>query len=277
VRFFTINNSLDNQLEFEINYCGYATHDAHWLEERNKPTYAIWIVSKGSVCISYSDRDYFLKEGDVFFFRPNVPYKAWTESKSGCRFMFILFDVYIGRSHTSTDVLQTEGMMKGEIISTEREVVFACFESYTKGDHLSLLHLKSAAIFLITKMLSEAKPGSVTLSADIREKTIKLKTILSYIDDNLHNDITVKELADTLYMSEKYFITYFKKIIGTTPFSYITSIKMKKAYELIGAEGYSIKRTAELLGYSDQYVFSKAFKRMYGFAPSRVLKDTELK
>lgn len=276
MHFSTIHNSLDNQLEFEINYCGFANHDFSWIEERSKPTYAIWIIDEGEVSISYSDRLYVLNKGDAFFFRPNVNYKAWTDNKNGCSFAYILFEAYIGRSLTSTDVLQTEGMLKAERLKVETEIIFKCLENYVNGAHLALLHLKSAAVLLITKMLAEAKTGSVTLPKDKQEKINKLKTVLIYIDDNLHRDISVKELADTLYMSEKYFITYFKKIIGLTPFSYITSTKMKKAYELIGAQGCTVKHTAELLGYSDQYVFSKAFKRIYGFAPSRIRdNDTE--
>lgn len=270
MHFSTIHNSLDDQLEFEINYCGFATHDSSWIEERSKPTYAIWIVSEGNVKISYNERLYSLNKGDAFFFRPNVFYKAWTEGEALCSFMYILFEAYIGRSLTSTDVLQTEGRMDSKCIHRESEILFSCLEDYVNGSHLALLHLKSAAVFMITKMLVEAKAGSITLPKDKQEKIDKLKTVLVYIDDNLQREITIKELADTLYMSEKYFITYFKKIIGITPFSYITRIKMRKAYELIGAQGYTVKRTAETLGYSDQYVFSKAFKRMYGFAPSRI-------
>lgn len=251
MRFSTIHNILDDQLEFEINYCGIANHDSAWFEERNKPTYSVWIVNAGNVCIKYNERFYSLDKGDCIFFRPDVSYKAWTESEEGCSFMFILFEVYIGRSLTSTDVLQTEGMLKAERIKNETEIIFNCYKNYENNSHRALLHLKSAAIFLITKVLAEARTGTVTIPKGQQEKVDNMKTVLQYINDNILNEITVKELADTLHMSEKYFITYFKNIIGLTPFSYITSIKMKKAYEYIGAKGYSVKQTADILGYSD--------------------------
>ena len=272
MRFPTIHNSLDNQLEFEINYCGMSSHDSSWLEEHSKPTYAVWLVKEGVVCIDYNNRIYTLNEGDVFFFKPETQYRAWTTSKEGCCFIYILFDVYIGRSLSSTNILQTVGMLSGSKIKYETDMIFKCLENYKRNFHLALLHLKSASIFLITKIITELKTGTISSQNTRQEKLSNLKTVLAYIDENIQRDITVKELADTVHMSEKYFITYFKEIIGNTPFAYITSIKMKKAYEYISADGYSVKHTAELLGYSDQYVFSKAFKRAYGFSPSRIHK-----
>ncbi len=274
MRFPTLHNSLDNQLEFEINYCGMSIHDASWFEERQKPTYAVWVVKKGNVCIEYNNDSYLLNEGDAFFFRPEVPYKAWTETKDGCNFIYILFDVYVGRSLSSTNILQTEGMLLAAQIRNETDIIFKCLENYTNNFHFALLHLKSASSFLITKMITELHTIATYVPNSKHEKLSNLRTVIAYIDENISRDITVKELAEIVHMSEKYFITYFKETIGNTPFAYITSTKMKKAYEYIGAEGYSIKHTAELLGYSDQYVFSKAFKRTYGFSPSRIHRQT---
>lgn len=270
MQFSTIHNSLDSQLEFEVNYCGSITHDTSWTEERTRPTYAIWVVNKGNVCIEYSNRTYKLNEGDAFFFKRESYYKAWTESQEGCSFVFILFDVYIGRSLCSTNILQTEGILESIKVKNETDAIYDCLKNYADNLPLALLHLKYASIYLIIKMITELRTSLVNVQKNKQEKLDNLKTVLIYIDENIHREINIKELADILHMSEKYFITYFKKIIGVTPFSYITSIKMKKAYEYIGAEGYSVKQAAEILGYSDPYVFSKAFKRVYGFAPSRI-------
>lgn len=274
MRFSTIHNTLDNQLKFEINYCGIAKHGSDWLEQHSKPTYAVWIIDKGNINITYNGHLYQLQKGDAFIFRPNVEYTAWNEYKENCSFMFIQFEVYIGKGFTSTDVLQTEGMLKAEHIEHEAKIIFQCYKNYIDDQHLALLHLKSAALLLITKMLTRARTGSIIISKEKTEKINKLKTVLTYIDDNLDGEITIKELADLLFMSEKYFITYFKKTIGVTPYSYILSIKMKKAYEYIEVQGYTVKQTAALLGYTDQYTFSKAFKRFYGFSPSRVHATT---
>ena len=270
MQFSTIHNSLDSQLEFEINYCGMTNHDTTWLEEHAKPTYAVWVIENGNVHIEYKGKKYLLNKGDAFFFRRESHYKAWTDSKEGCSFMYILFDVYIGRSLCATDILQTEGMLDSQKIKDEASAIYKCLENYKNNHPLALLHLKYASVYLIIKMITELRTEAIPAPKSKQDKLDNLKAVLMYIDKNIHREITVKELAKTLHMSEKYFITYFKNSIGLTPFSYITSIKMKKAYEYIGAGGYSIKHASELLGYSDPYVFSKAFKRIYGFSPSRI-------
>ena len=164
----------------------------------------------------------------------------------------------------------TEGMVESKYVADETKFVFDCFEKYVNKAYFALSRFKSAAMLLITKILTEVRENDISISGEKAENIRTLKTVLEYIDNNLHKNITVREIAEIHFMSEKYFITYFKKYTGTTPFKYISSLKLKKAFEYIGAKGYSVKHTSELLGYSDQYVFSKAFKRKYGFSPSRI-------
>lgn len=86
---------------------------------------------------------------------------------------------------------------------------------------------------------------------------------------NLHRPLRVQEMASVASMSEKYFITFFKKAIGVTPGQYLFHLKMNKARDYIYKMDHSMKEIAALLGYPDAYSFSKAFKRFYQIAPSR--------
>ena len=56
--------------------------------------------------------------------------------------------------------------------------------------------------------------------------------------------------------------------MGITPVNYITQVKMKKALEYLYEQNYSVKEVAALVGYTDIYTFSKAFKKIYGIPPS---------
>ena len=56
--------------------------------------------------------------------------------------------------------------------------------------------------------------------------------------------------------------------MGISPRQYIVRCKMKKALELITGSDVKISEIAETLAYSDQYAFSKAFKKFYGESPS---------
>ena len=54
-----------------------------------------------------------------------------------------------------------------------------------------------------------------------------------------------------------------------TPFQYITHIRMNQAKILL-AEGYPVGVVSSMVGYSDVYQFSRAFKRFYKYSPSKI-------
>jgi AraC-like DNA-binding protein len=79
----------------------------------------------------------------------------------------------------------------------------------------------------------------------------------------------MSELAALVGISEKYFITSFRKALGITPGQYIYQIRMNRARDYLNENKYTVQQIASLLGYPDPFTFSKAFKKYYQVAPSR--------
>ena len=57
--------------------------------------------------------------------------------------------------------------------------------------------------------------------------------------------------------------------MGITLLDYYRQRKLKTARLLLSEEGATVSKVVALLGYSSLYTFSRAFKEMYGVAPSR--------
>jgi AraC-like DNA-binding protein len=70
-------------------------------------------------------------------------------------------------------------------------------------------------------------------------------------------------------MSEKHFIALFKEVAGITHSRYSYQLKMNRAREYIYGKRLSCKEIAAMLGYPDQYSFSKAFGKHSNVPPSR--------
>lgn len=67
----------------------------------------------------------------------------------------------------------------------------------------------------------------------------------------------------------------FKREMGLTPLEYLTSLRMKKAEELLtglGARERSMAEVAECCGFSDPLYFSRVFKKHFGCSPSAFAK-----
>ena len=63
----------------------------------------------------------------------------------------------------------------------------------------------------------------------------------------------------------------FKKETGLTPLEYMTTLRMKKAENLLSAmwnRQYSVSEVAQMCGYEDALYFSRVFKKNFGMSPS---------
>jgi AraC-like DNA-binding protein len=83
----------------------------------------------------------------------------------------------------------------------------------------------------------------------------------------------LQELATSLGISYSKFRTVFKEHTGYSPREYENRINLNHACELLRSRQYSVTATADALGYSSVYYFSRAFKKQFGCAPREWIKD----
>jgi AraC-like DNA-binding protein len=88
------------------------------------------------------------------------------------------------------------------------------------------------------------------------------------------HDLRVEELAHTFGFERSYLFRIFKARYGMSVKDYITKTRMENAKKLLMA-GYTVCETAGLVGYEDEFNFSKAFKRYFGISPSRIRGDSK--
>ncbi len=98
--------------------------------------------------------------------------------------------------------------------------------------------------------------------------------IASFINSNYSKKLSVESLAENFGLNRSYLSRCFKKKHGISIKQYILSVKLKKARTLL-EDGVSVKEAAYLVGYDDQFTFSKMFKKSYGISPTEVQKLTD--
>ena len=96
----------------------------------------------------------------------------------------------------------------------------------------------------------------------------KIKDAMTYIDSNIDNKLTLKEISSTVCMAETYFSSVFKKFNGISPWEYITIKRIEKAIDLIKNTNMTKLEIAEKCGFSSSSNFYKAFSSITGKAPS---------
>ena len=97
--------------------------------------------------------------------------------------------------------------------------------------------------------------------------TEQLKNAMLYIDNNLRNRLTLKDIADTACMTQTYFSSVFKKFNGISPWEYITIKRVEMAINLLKTSDMSKLEIAERCGFSSSSNFYKAFLKITGKHP----------
>ena len=92
-------------------------------------------------------------------------------------------------------------------------------------------------------------------------------TCLEYIYDNLHNKISLEELAGVASLSPSYLSRLFHKETGVTISRYITHKRIQAAENMLKFSEYSFIDISNYLCFSSESHFIQTFKKQTGYTP----------
>ena len=93
--------------------------------------------------------------------------------------------------------------------------------------------------------------------------------ITRYIQQNYPcRELSIKSLADQVYLTPTYLSYLFKQKTGVTIGKYLTDTRMEHAKELLRDKKFKLYHVAEQVGYDDPNYFAKIFKKQVGVTPS---------
>ncbi len=100
----------------------------------------------------------------------------------------------------------------------------------------------------------------------------KRQQVMEYVNEHLHQEIKLAELAALTQLSPYHFLRLFKQSVGVTPHQYILQCRIKKAKFLLQHSELSIADIATSVGFCDQSHLNRYFKRIVGVTPKKFLK-----
>lgn len=109
----------------------------------------------------------------------------------------------------------------------------------------------------------------VELQQQQRSK-LDIDSVCRYIQANFTQGITLEQTADVFHVSKEYLSKSFKAATGEGFAEHVTSLKMKRAHELITVYQVPIKDVGAMVGYYDLAHFYKTFKKYYGKTPGEI-------
>jgi transcriptional regulator GlxA family with amidase domain len=96
-----------------------------------------------------------------------------------------------------------------------------------------------------------------------------LGPLLTWIVENLAEDLSVEELARRSHMSPRTFARRFRAETGTTPHSWVTAQRVQAAEELLELTDHSIEWIADEVGFGNAAALRHHFTRVRGVSPQQ--------
>lgn len=96
----------------------------------------------------------------------------------------------------------------------------------------------------------------------------KISKIRREIYNNPQDNRTVKEMADSIYISISYFQHSYKEFFGVGVKQDITNARIEHAKHLLFSTDYSIANVSKMCGYENDVHFMRQFKRYVGVTPT---------
>ena len=104
------------------------------------------------------------------------------------------------------------------------------------------------------------------------DQVVKLYKAVTFIENNFTKPLSVKIIADLAHLSERQFTRVFKKIFHQTPISFLLTLRIAYACNLLLETDYSVNQVAYSCGFNDPNYFSRLFKKKMQLSPNTYRK-----
>lgn len=110
-----------------------------------------------------------------------------------------------------------------------------------------------------------------SIKAETRKELLRRITAgKEFMDKQWMLPLYMEQIALECGLSEYHFFRLFKAVFGISPHQYLIRKRLDEALNLLRKRTCSISDAAFICGFSDIYSFSKAFKKQYGMAPTKL-------
>ena len=116
-------------------------------------------------------------------------------------------------------------------------------------------------------LILQSERASFAAIPECSDMKTSIQNIKLYIKENYYKEINVNTIAELFNLSPGYLSKMFMKYEKTTPSKYLINIRINEAKRLLQNKELSVKSIGELVGYLDQFYFSRIFKVVTGMSP----------
>ena len=232
------------------------------------PYCCLEFVAAGHGTVSLRDRHVSLSPGSVFSYGPGVPHVIRTDRRRRLKKFYVDF---AGRDAVAR--LRAARLAPGShlMVGRPREVeeIFGLLQQFGRAHsrHSQLLCTQMLGV-LLTKIAERALPPG----GGDAQAFATFERFREYLTTHRKRLVSVEQATREFGLSSAYVCRLFRRFDTESPYQYLLRQRMNLAADLLAHDGLLVRQVAAHLGFTDQYQFSRAFKRVSGISPGRLLR-----
>lgn len=269
----------NEQFPFLVSYQKLSEYESgsfmwHW-----HPEIEITYVQKGTMCYKVNHMVYHLKEGDIVFNNSGALHSGTMENQKDCAYIPVTFDsrLIYGFFQSTVNSKYVDPVIQDSMLPAicidQSEPWHKPFREYLlriidldekKPDFYELditICLQSMWRLLLEHITYEPQAS--------RENSLEYdrsKKILSYIEENYQNKITLNDIAGHIHLCESECTRLFKRHMNTTLFAFLQEYRIERSLEFL-QDDQPVSAVADKAGFSDPNYYSKVFAKIKGCSP----------
>jgi AraC-like DNA-binding protein len=260
--------------DFPISYFAYTQKHRDLNQLHYHDAFEIGLCMSGSGIFFIDNKVKEFKKDDISFLFPNQPHIAQSPIETSSDWIFITVDffcLFAEDSKLVNALLLNQYTIPNIISPNDDEDILQLLKiiihELDKNDGISKFIIKNMLLALILKIirLKDINKPRIELHSDTFDQ---IKPVLTYISLHYEERISVKKMATICNLSESYFRLVFKNVIGYTPLSYLTYVRMKIAKTLLHSTNLSVITISQNVGYTTLSSFNRSFKDRFGITPT---------
>ena len=274
----------NEQFPFLVSYQKLSEYESgsfmwHW-----HPEIEITYVQKGTMCYKVNHMVYHLKEGDIVFNNSGALHSGTMENQKDCAYMPVTFDsrlIYGFFQSTVNskyvDPVIQDSMLPAICIDQSepwhkpfREYLLRIIDLDEKKPDFYELDI-TICLQSIWRLLLEHITYEPQASRENSLEYDRIKKILSYIEENYQNKITLNDIAGHIHLCESECTRLFKRHMNTTLFAFLQEYRIERSLEFLQAD-LPVSAVADKAGFSDPNYYSKVFAKIKGCSPREYRK-----
>lgn len=264
-----ICNRRSDEHRIVVNYAG--TLVITWAFKTDNPygrlDYYLLYLKTGTLYLTLGETEYTVSEGTLVLIPPETPYTYHNKNGETIAYHFIHFTGSDAAGFTERLSLAPLPLVRTlhAVSSALDYQMHKIFDIFIKNSDYRDFELANSAEATLIELAKYSSGYS-------REKN-KLSKSIGYINDHYTSDLKVPELAAMDFLSVSRYTELFKKIMNTSPYQYIISLRLNSACDMLRDSNLSIEQIAELTGFRNSFFFSKLFKKHMNISPLQYRKN----